>query len=221
MSMICAWASDVKEPLTFLSMLLGKTPRLLAALAMLFYTSAAWGQDVMHRPATVAGLAYRIEIARHQRLVEVRTPPSIRLAPFKSDGCSGGLSAGWDFLAQALPQLARRHGDQPPWQQCCVTHDQAYHAGGGRHADARASYMARRRADEQLRQCVLHTGKKRILALMSDYSLSREQASKLYRGIADAMYRAVRVGGIPCTALPWRWGFGWPRCDLPPPAVQH
>lgn len=219
--MICAWESDVKASLALLSMLIGKTHRLLAALAMLFCMSAAWGQDVMHRPTTVAGLAYQIEIARHQRLVEARASPSVKLAPFKSDGCSGGLSVGWHFLAQTLPELARRHGDQPPWQHCCVTHDQAYHAGGGRHADARASYLARRRADEELRQCVLRTGKKRIPILMADYGLSRDQANSLYRGIADAMYRSVRLGGLPCTGLPWRWGFGWPHCDLPSPAVQH
>jgi hypothetical protein len=221
MSMISARESVVKALLALLLPLIGETHWHLTALAMLVAISTAWAQDVTHEPTTVAGLAYQIEIARHQRLAEVRASPSVRLAPFKSDGCSGGLSAGWDLLAQALPQLARRHGDQPPWQQCCVTHDQAYHAGGGRHADARASYVARRRADEQLRECVLRTGKKRISVLMSDYNLSREQVSKLYRGIADAMYRAVRVGGIPCTALPWRWGFGWPRCDLPLPAVQH
>jgi len=50
-------------------------------------------------------------------------------------------------------------------------------------------------------------------ALMKHYDLGRDQVSMLYRSIADAMYRAVRAGGLPCTALPWQWGFGWPRCD--------
>jgi len=31
--------------------------------------------------------------------------------------------------------------------------------------------------------------------------------------IAEIMYRAVRLGGAPCTTLPWRWGFGWPKCE--------
>jgi hypothetical protein len=35
----------------------------------------------------------------------------------------------------------------------------------------------------------------------------------IYQGIADLMYRAVRLGGIPCSGLPWRWGYGWPACD--------
>ena len=30
---------------------------------------------------------------------------------------------------------------------------------------------------------------------------------------ADMMYRAVRIGGGPCTGLPWRWGNGWPGCN--------
>jgi hypothetical protein len=221
MSMISARESALKAPLTLLSTLVGKGHWHFAALAMLFGMSAAWAQDVTHELATVAGLAYQIEISRHQRLAEVRASPSVKLAPFKSDGCSGGLSSGWDFLAQALPQLARRHGDKPPWQHCCVIHDRAYHAGGGRYAEAKASYGARRRADEELRQCVLRTGKKRIPILISDYGLSQDQADMLYRGIADTMYRSVRLGGLPCTGLPWRWGFGWPHCDLPSPAAHH
>ena len=31
--------------------------------------------------------------------------------------------------------------------------------------------------------------------------------------IADLMYRAVRIGGVPCTGLPWPWDYGWPECD--------
>ena len=34
----------------------------------------------------------------------------------------------------------------------------------------------------------------------------------LYAAIAELMYRAVRIGGIPCSGLPWRWGYGWPEC---------
>ena len=35
----------------------------------------------------------------------------------------------------------------------------------------------------------------------------------VYEVIGDLMYRAVRIGGIPCSGLPWRWGYGWPECD--------
>jgi hypothetical protein len=194
-------------------MLIGRLDRHLAVLVVLFGISAARAQNATQAVTSMDSLGYQIELARHERLVKSRASSRVTLSPFKSDGCSGGLSAGWDLLAQNFPELARRHGGQPPWQHCCVTHDRAYHAGGGRHADARSSYNARRSADEQLRQCVIRTGKKRMTALMQDYGLSRDQVSTLYRGIADAMYRPVRLGGLPCTSLRWRWGFGWPRCD--------
>jgi hypothetical protein len=194
-------------------MLTGKLHRRLTALSILFSMSAAWAQDARQDFPTVGSLGYRIEIALHERLARTRASRSVTLTPFESDGCSGGLSAGWELLAQALPELTRHHGGQLPWQACCVTHDRAYHAGGGRRADARTSYEARYRADEQLRQCVIQTGKKRMPTLIADYGLSRDQVSTLYRTIADVMYRAVRLGGAPCTSLSWRWGFGWPRCD--------
>jgi hypothetical protein len=73
--------------------------------------------------------------------------------------------------------------------------------------------LARRYADEQLRQCVIRSGNGRASVLMTDYGLSAGQASALYRSIADVMYRAVRVGGVPCSGLSWRWGFGWPQCN--------
>ena len=47
---------------------------------------------------------------------------------------------------------------------------------------------------------------------MTEYGLRRDEVTLLYRGIADVMYRAVRLGGTTCTRLPWRWGFGWPDC---------
>lgn len=183
----------------------------LASVIMVFGASVAWAQNAA--PVMEDSLGYRFEIGRHERLINARASESIKLTPFTSDGCSGGQSAGWELFARTFPELAKRHGNLPPWQQCCVVHDRAYHAGGGRQADAEASYAARRRADEQLRQCVIRTGKRRAPELMADYGLSRNQVSTLYRSITDVMYRAVRLGGAPCTGLPWRWGFGWPQCD--------
>jgi hypothetical protein len=132
------------------------------------------------------------------------------LTPFASDGCSGGLSAGWTFAATHLPQLANVHGEHPPWEACCVTHDRAYHSAPG--GDALASFSARRAADEAMRLCVLAEGAARKEALMADYRLSGHMVDLLYEGIAGAMYRAVRLGGAPCSRLPWRWGYGWPQC---------
>lgn len=189
----------------------GKSHRYLTAV-FLFTLSTAWAGDATE-PIALDSLEYKIEIARHERLLKVRKSEGVTLAPFASDGCSGGLSAGWELLSSALPEFAKRHGDRPPWESCCIAHDRAYHAGGPSDADARASLEARVRADEQLRQCVTETGEKRMPVLVTEYDLSPDQISRLYRNIADAMYRAVRLGGAPCTGLPWRWGFGWPPCD--------
>lgn len=156
-------------------------------------------------------LEYRIEIDRHRRLVKTRMSKGKTLTPFASDGCSGGLSAGWTLFSSALPAFAKRHGDRPPWESCCVAHDRLYHTGGP--ADADASFAARRQADEELRQCVIKTGDERKHALAAEYHLDQDEVALLYRGIGDVMYRAVRLGGAPCTGLPWRWGFGGPPCD--------
>lgn len=44
----------------------------------------------------------------------------INLKPFKSDGCSGGMSWLWRKIFKR----------PPPWEDVCVRHDQAYHKGG-------------------------------------------------------------------------------------------
>ena len=75
-----------------------------------------------------------------------------------------------------------------------------------------ASFVARRMADETMRACVLAEGAARRESLMRDYGLSAGMVDFLYEGIAGAMYRAVRLGGAPCSRLPWRWGYGWPQC---------
>ncbi|PID36817.1 MAG: hypothetical protein CR993_03240 [Rhodobacterales bacterium] len=117
--------------------------------------------------------------------------------PFTTDGCSGGMSTVWRGLAEALPDLATGIGTHPPWEGCCVTHDQAYHDAAGA-TTAKASFAARLRADRALRDCVA--------AWETGLPPSGQQA------LADAMYHAVRSGGGPCTGLPWRWGYGLPRC---------
>jgi hypothetical protein len=75
-----------------------------------------------------------------------------------------------------------------------------------------ASFLARRKADETMRACVLAEGAARRDSLMWDYGLSAGMVDVLYQGIAGAMYRAVRLGGAPCSRLSWRWGYGWPQC---------
>lgn len=183
---------------------------------MLLSIATARAQDASQVPALVEELEYRLEIGRHARLIARRTAANATLAPFGSDGCSGGLSSGWAFVSKALPAVAQRHGDRPPWESCCVAHDRAYHTGGPPEADAKASFEARRAADEQLRACVIKTGEDQSDTLSADYGLERGDVLRLYAAIAGVMYRAVRLGGVPCSALPWRWGFGWPPCDAAP-----
>jgi hypothetical protein len=185
----------------------------LAAVILISGVSGAWAQHAAAPLNTAGSLEYRIEISRHERLLKTRKSQSARLAPFTSDGCSGGLSAGWSFVSSAFPAVARYHGGKPPWERCCLVHDRLYHAGGPSDVNANISFEARRVADEQLRQCVIQVGEERIQDLTAGYGLNRDQVTLLYRSIAEVMYRAVRLGGAPCTALPWRWGFGWPSCE--------
>jgi hypothetical protein len=50
---------------------------------------------------------------------------------------------------------------------------------------------------------VISVGMERIHALESAYGSSRAQIEAIYRSIAAVMYRAVRLGGVPCTDLQW------------------
>ena len=70
-------------------------------------------------------------------------------------------------------------------------------------------------ADDELRACVVSTVGGRSAQLQSDYGLSEKQVTVLYQTIAASMHTAVRLGGMPCTGLAWRWGYGWPSCDRP------
>ena len=60
--------------------------------------------------------------------------------PFKSDGCSGGVSRLWRL----------RLGGPPPWEGCCLDHDRAYWRGG--------TARERWRADAALHACVVANG---------------------------------------------------------------
>lgn len=166
--------------------------------------------DTMPPPTVLDRLEMWIELPAQRRLAATKAMPDAELAPFVTDGCSGGLSAGWDFAARHLPALAAAHGAHPPWEHCCFAHDRVYHAAPG--DDAEAGFQARRAADAAMRACVLAEGQARKPALMADYGVTAGMVDLLYVGIADAMYRAVRLGGAPCSALPWRWGYGWPYC---------
>ena len=142
------------------------------------------------------------------RLLQLMTVQSNNdLAAFTTDGCSGNLSASWRLLSDHLPGFVDNFGAQPPWEHCCVSHDQSYWQGS-----AVDGYVSRLRADRVLRQCVVSTGDDLAPALARKHGLEEGRVRELFAVVADLMYRAVRFGGQPCTMLPWRWGYGWPYC---------
>ena len=139
-------------------------------------------------------------------LAESRSRAEV-IAPFTSDGCSGGLSAAWHELAEISGTFRQRYGETPPWEACCVDHDLEYWQG-----ETEGGYQKRMAADERLRQCVIESGEQQSGELAEARRLSPEQVETLFRAAAETMYIAVRLGGGPCSGLPWRWGYGWPQC---------
>ena len=174
------------------------------ALSVLLGTSAANAADWSEQ------LSRAVELPAHRWLAEQRTASS-EPTKFETDGCSGGMSTLWTFVAEHYPAFSVAHGGVPPWESCCVTHDQAYHKAGTDPAPE-ASYDARLAADEALRQCVKATASIRDSVLMEEYGMSAAQVRGSYNAISEAMFQAVRLGGGPCTGLPWRWGYGYPHC---------
>jgi hypothetical protein len=165
------------------------------------------------------GPSYALEVRAHRWLAEVRSVPGVQPAPFTTDGCSGGMSSLWAFTAEHYPAFADAHEGRPPWEDCCVAHDRVYHAGGfeaGAGADSgsdpAAGYAARLAADEALRHCVVATVSERDPVLRELYGMTEAQVRLVYASIGAAMFHAVRLGGGPCTGLPWRWGYGYPHC---------
>ncbi|MEM1352306.1 MAG: hypothetical protein AAGF27_08165 [Pseudomonadota bacterium] len=152
-----------------------------------------------------------LEMPAHRAVVARMSDESVKLAPFTTDGCSGGLSWSWQMLADFFPNFEVTNGAAPPWEACCVMHDRAYHAAGGA-TTADESYDARRTADETLRQCVTAQGASDLAELSAQYNVPEARVRLAYSLIGDAMYNAVRLGGAPCTGLPWRWGYGYPGC---------
>ena len=187
--------------------------RLLLAVTTLLWCTLN-GADQNDKSGTAIDvLEHQLEMGRHELLGARKARTDSFLAPFTTDGCSGGLSGGWEFLAGKIRDFHAIHGTRPAWEACCITHDQAYHAGGPREASAEQSFEARKAADLALKACVLETGVERIPALSAEYDVPAREVEILYTAIAELMYRAVRIGGMPCTGLPWRWGYGWPECD--------
>lgn len=180
----------------------------LSLIAALPISGAALAQE---------GLAYDLELAGHQALSAVQQ--THEPATFKTDGCSGGMSAAWRVAARLFPSFEDTHGDLPPWEGCCVTHDHAYHAGGqGR--SSQQGYQDRQDADLELQNCVIEGAKGSLDTLADAYGLEPDDVIIGYDLIGAAMYRAVRLGGAPCSGLPWRWGYGYPQCIVMPADIK-
>jgi hypothetical protein len=176
------------------------------ALALCLLATPAAAQD--------NALQRTLEMPAHRLLTAVITAPGAGPVPFVTDGCSGGLSSSWRVVADLVPGFAEAHHAVPPWEACCVTHDRAYHDAGGARTPG-ASYAARLAADTALRACVVATGQTRLADLSTRYGGTEPQIRRAYAALAEAMFAAVRMGGGPCTGLPWAWGFGYPGCLLP------
>ena len=183
----------------------------ILACALLCSCSDATEGDTPHEG--MDQLERQLEMYRHTDLLARQAMPDSTLAAFTTDGCSGGLSIGWEYLAGQVDGIREYHGVRPPWEDCCIAHDRLYHAGAATDATTEASFAARKQADLALLACVVETGNTRTAELSSEYDVSPETVHILYATIAELMYRAVRVGGVPCSGLPWRWGYGWPECD--------
>lgn len=178
-----------------------------ALIILALYTGPAVAQD------TLDPLSKWVEGIAHQRLERMRLAPKATMVPFTTDGCSGGMSATWDIVARLFPEFREIHETTPPWQECCVVHDRAYHQGGDNSAP-QSSFAARLAADEALRICVRASSQTRRVQLKSQYEITDERIDQAFDLIGDGMFDAVRVGGGPCSGLAWRWGYGWPHCGI-------
>jgi hypothetical protein len=176
--------------------------------------AAAAAEDA--EQGALAELRRSVEMPVHHVLVATILDPDTALAPFATDGCSGGLSSTWAVVADLFPDFSAAHDGRPPWEACCVAHDRRYHDADGS-TEARQSYDARLAADEELRRCVLAAGEARIPDLARHYDVPETQVGLAYGAIGDALFNAVRFGGAPCSGLPWRWGYGYPDCLLGSP----
>jgi hypothetical protein len=73
-------------------------------------------------------------------------------------------------------------------------------------------YTKRLKADRALRQCIVDTGAGLASGLSLEYNVSELRVRQAFSITAESMYKAVRFGGLPCSLLPWRWGYGWDSC---------
>lgn len=147
---------------------------------------------------------------RMQRLAQVQFGLLLPPSPFTTDGCSGGMSRGWETISSIYPRFGQQFGKRPPWESCCHDHDRQYWLG-----ETQDGYVRRLEADQQLRACVIAQVPQATDSIMAETGLSAAEVADIFRFAGNIMYLAVRVGGKPCSGLPWRWGYGWAACARP------
>ncbi len=176
-------------------------------LTIIVFASLAWSMHPLADPLDEAVEA--LERQQMRWLNEQQNKPGVVIDDFRSDGCSGGMSETWTFMAEVSPDFAERVGMKPPWEYCCVAHDRHYWRG-----ESINGFEKRQQADEELRQCVRQSANSQSEHLSISLGLSPQEVIEMINLTADLMHTAVRLGGGPCTGLPWRWGHGWPECSL-------
>lgn len=131
------------------------------------------------------------------------------LSSFSSDGCSGNVSALWDnsvkTLSSKFPSFSDKYSatQQIPFEEACVVHDKVYHLGEG-------GYIGRLRADNELRMAIIDYSIDNSEEIKKRTGIkSTEEVIFMYEFIAETIYRGVRLGGAPCTGMPYAWGFGY------------
>ena len=174
---------------------------------LIFFLFAIWfvGTPVARAQSLIDEGGREFETLRMRQLQTVQSDSDI--AAFTSDGCSGNLSKNWELLANTFPGFKNELGDKPPWEACCVAHDKVYWRGS-----VIDGYTKRLQADNELKGCIVVTGTELAPELSSRHSVSDEKVLQAFSLSANLIYRAVRLGGQPCSLLPWRWGYGWPNC---------
>jgi hypothetical protein len=131
------------------------------------------------------------------------------ISSFVSDGCSGSVSRGWSVAVEELSKVSSRfdglYADTKniPFEYACIAHDESYHTGEG-------GYAGRLLADHALRSEIISYGIANAEKIKDRTGLrTDEEAMFLYEVVAETVYRAVRLGGTPCTGTPYAWGFGY------------
>jgi len=142
-----------------------------------------------------------------QQLAEAQEHYTI--GTFISDGCSGSASRGWSVAVEELSKVSSRfeglYADTKdiPFEYACIAHDKSYHTGEG-------GYAGRLLADHTLRSEIISYGIANTEKIKDRTGLrTDEEAMFLYEVVAETVYRAVRLGGAPCTGTPYAWGFGY------------